>query len=385
MPKPKPIFSTIFFLILALLFSPQIHSATFSGDIAALRAFKLSVSPSSIPPASCLATWNFSKSDPCAVPRVTDFICGVSCSAGRVVQLTLDSQGYAGILTPSISNLTHLIYLDLGDNNFHGQIPSSISSLPNLKKLILRVNTLTGSVPPSIANLRSLETLDLSGNSLSGALPDMSKLVNLKRLDLSNNKLTGSVPRLPPNLNELALRNNSLSGSLTRSVFAGLTRLMVVELGENSIAGVLESWFLQLPSLQQVDLAKNGLTGVSVEKCPASELVSINLSHNNIQGSLPVNFSEYPLLRSLALSHNRFLGPIPQQYSKKGSSLQRLFLDGNFLNGIPPARFFSGDWSVSGSLGDNCLQSCPKKSDLCSTSQKNASICQQAYGGKSKY
>ncbi|KAL6546122.1 hypothetical protein OROGR_009996 [Orobanche gracilis] len=384
MPKPKPIFSTVFFLILAILLSLQIHSATFSGDIAALQAFKLSVSPSSIPPSSCLATWNF-PGDPCAVPRVTDFICAVSCSAGRVVQLTLDSQGYAGILTPSISNLTQLIYLDLGDNNFHGQIPSSISSLPNLKELILRVNTLTGPVPQSIANLRSLETLDLSGNSLSGALPDMSKLVNLKRLDLSNNKLTGSVPRLPSNLNELALMNNSLSGSLTWSVFAGLIRLMVVELSENSIAGVLESWFLQLPSLQQIDLAKNSITGVSVEKCPASELVSVNLSHNNIQGSLPVNFSEYPLLRSLALSHNRFLGPIPRQYSKKGSSLQRLFLDGNFLNGIPPVRFFSGEWSVSGSLGDNCLQRCPKKSDLCSTSQKNVSICQQAYGGKSKY
>ncbi|PIN10345.1 hypothetical protein CDL12_17063 [Handroanthus impetiginosus] len=363
MPKSKSTFF-ILLLIYSISASLSVHSATSPADVAALRAFKSAVKPASVPPASCLGTWNFS-ADPCAVPRVTHFTCGVTCAENRVVQLTLDSQGYAGTLTPLISKLTQLITLDLGP------IPHSISSLPNLKTLILRVNSFSGIIPPSIAALRSLVTLDLSRNSLTGALPNLVSLTGLTRLDLSYNKLSGSLPQLPPNLNELALKANSLSGSLTKSSFNGLTRLMVVELSENSFTGTVEPWFFLLPSLQQVDLAKNTFTSVAVSKPPANsntELVAVDLSYNQIEGFLPANFAEYPMLRSLALSYNRFRGPIPWQYSKKGSSLRRLYLDGNYLNG----------------MGDNCLRSCPSYSELCLKSQKAASICQQAYGGKPK-
>ncbi|KAK4401688.1 Calmodulin-binding receptor kinase CaMRLK [Sesamum angolense] len=386
-PPPRPHLLLLFFFLLSISSSLPVRSATFPADVSALRAFKSAVKPSSIPPTSCLATWNFS-ADPCAVPRITHFTCGLTCSGDRVVLLTLDSQGYSGTLTPFISKLTQLITLDLGDNNFYGPLPSSISSLPNLRNLILRVNSFSGPLPPSIATLASLETLDLSRNTLSGTLPNLNSLTGLTRLDLSYNKFTGSLPRLPPNLNELALKANSLSGPLTKSSFGGLTRLMVVELSENSFTGTLDSWFFLLPSLQQVNLAKNSLTSVAVEKPPANsnagELVAVDLSYNKMEGFLPANFAKYPMLRSLALSYNRFRGPIPWQYSKKGSSLRRLYLDGNYLNRSPPAGFFSGEGPVSGSLGDNCLESCPSSSELCLKPQKPASICQQAYGGKPK-
>ncbi|KAK4437917.1 Calmodulin-binding receptor kinase CaMRLK [Sesamum alatum] len=385
MPVPKSTFSILFFFLLSLSASLPVRSATFSADVAALRAFKSAVKPASIPPASCLATWNFS-TDPCAVPRITHFTCGVTCSGDRVVQLTLDSQGYTGTLTPFISKLTQLITLDLGDNSFYGPIPSSISSLPNLRNLILRVNSFSGPLPPSIAALASLETLDLSRNSLSGTLPNLNSLTGLTRLDLSYNKLTGPLPRLPPNLNELALKANSLSGPLTKSSFGGLTRLMVVELSENSFTGSLESWFFLLPSLQQVNLAKNSLTGVAVAKPPANsntgELVAVDLSYNKISGFLPTNFGEYPMLRSLALSYNDFADQ-SVQYSKKDHHCETVS-GRNYLNRSPPAGFFSGEGPVTGSLGDNCLESCPSSSELCLKPQKPASICQQAYGGKPK-
>lgn len=88
------------------------------------------------------------------------------------------------------------------------------------------------------------------------------------------------------------------------------------------------------------------------------------------------------MLSSLTLRYNRLRGAIPLELSKK-KSLRRLFLDGNFLNGKPPAGFFGGGGGeeVSGSLGDNCLQGCPGKSQLCSPSQKPYSVCKQAYGG----
>ncbi|XP_047947138.1 leucine-rich repeat receptor protein kinase EMS1-like [Salvia hispanica] len=374
----------LLFLLLAAM-SPSL-SSTIPSETAALRAFKSAVKPSSIPPSSCLATWNFS-ADPCATPRITDFTCGITCAGDRVVQLTLDSQGYSGTLTPLLSQLTQLVTLDLGENDFHGPIPPSIASLPNLQNLILRSNSFSGPLPPSIAAAKSLQTLDLGRNSISGPLPDLSPLPALTSLDLSYNNLTGPIPRLPPNLVELALKANSLSGSLTETSFAELTHLMVVELAENSLSGAVPSWLFLLPSVQQIDLAKNGITSVSVaaplaESDSDSELVAVDLSYNKLEGLLPEKFSDYPELRSLALSYNKFVGPIPGQYGREGSSLRRLYLDGNYLNGSAPQGFFSGNGQVSGSFGDNCLRSCPSASELCLKSQKSAFICHQAYAGK---
>ncbi|GMP38399.1 hypothetical protein CsSME_00009652 [Camellia sinensis var. sinensis] len=385
---PNLFFLLLLFLHLSLSSLILVQSSTLPSDISALQAFKSSIKPTSIPSYSCLASWNFT-SDPCSSPHITHFTCGLTCSttsaaAARITQLTLDPAAYSGTLSPLISKLTQLTILDLSDNNFFGPIPSSLSSLPNLQIFTLRSNSFSGSVPPSISNLKSLQSLDFSRNSLSGSLPNtLNSLTSLRRLDISYNKITGSIPKLPLNLLELALKANSLSGSLNKFSFDGLTQLEVVELSENSISGTLQSWFFLLPSLQQVDLANNNLTLVEIWKPinPNTDLIAVDLSFNAIGSYLSTNFSAYPLLSSLSMRYNRLRGPIPWEFSKK-QSLKRLFLDGNFLNGTPPKGFFSGVTSLSGSLGDNCLQSCPIASQLCSKSQKPTSICRRVYGGK---
>ncbi|EEF43615.1 probable LRR receptor-like serine/threonine-protein kinase At4g36180 [Ricinus communis] len=378
----------LFFLFLLNSRNVFILGVTSPQDISALKAFKSSIKPSSIPSWSCLASWDFTLADPCLLPRRSHFTCGVTCSsdATRVTQLTLDPVGYSGQLTPLISQLTNLTILDLSDNNFFGSVPSSISSLINLQTLTLRFNSFSGSLPISITNLKSLRSLDLSHNSLFGYLPkSMNSMSSLRRLDLSYNKLTGSLPKLPYNLLELALKNNSLSGSLSKASFDGLTQLEVIELSENSFNGVLESWFFLLPALQQVDLANNDLTRAEISK-PVngnSDLVAVDLGFNKIEGNVPLNFADYPLLSSLSLRYNRLRGTIPLEFSQK-KSLKRLFLDGNFLIGKPPSEFFAGGVPVTGSLGDNCLQGCPGSSQLCTPSQKPSSVCKQAYGRKGK-
>ncbi|XP_062105139.1 LRR receptor-like serine/threonine-protein kinase GSO2 [Humulus lupulus] len=364
------------------------HALTAPSDISALKAFKASIKPSSIPSWSCLASWDFAAADPCASPRRIHFTCGLTCSpdSTRLTQITLDPVGYSGTLTPLLSQLTQLHTLDLADNYFYGPIPSSISSLLNLQSLTLRSNNFSGSLPSSIANLKLLQALDLSRNSLSGFLPGaMDSMSGLRRLDLSFNRLEGSIPRLPPNLLELALKGNSLSGPLSKSSFDGSTQLEVVELSENSLTGTLRSWFFLLPSIQQVNLSNNSLTGVEISTPAAgqSDLVAVDLGFNKIQGYAPVNFAAYPLLSSLSLRYNRLRGKIPLEFGKK-KSLRRLYLDGNFLIGQPPATFFGGQGQVSGSFGDNCLWGCPPSSQLCLPNQKPSSICKQAYGGKPK-
>ncbi|XP_028788061.1 probable LRR receptor-like serine/threonine-protein kinase At4g36180 [Neltuma alba] len=382
------ILERLFLFLILLLRLPLFQARTLPSDTQALKAFKASVIPSSIPPSSCLASWNFAV-DPCSLPRRTSFVCGLTCSpdSTRVTQITLDPAGYSGSLSPLISQLTQLTTLDLSDNSFSGQIPPSLSSLTTLQSLSLRSNSFSGSIPPSIINLKSLESLDLSHNSFSGSLPSaMASLAGLRRMDVSFNKLTGPLPKLlPPNLIELAMKGNSLSGSLNKFTFEKLNQLEVVELSENALAGKIEAWFFQLPSLQQVDLANNSFTGLETSRPVGgnSDLVAVNLGFNKIQGYAPANFAAYPVLSFLSLRYNSLRGRIPLEYSQS-KSMRRLFLDGNFLIGKPPAGFFTGNGGavLSGSLGDNCLQSCPANSQLCTPAQKPISVCKKVYRGR---
>lgn len=375
--------AAVLFHVLLLL--PGESLTTDPSDVEALKAFKSSINSATIAPYSCLGSWNFSAGDPCSLPRLTNFVCGLACSGNRVTRVVLDEFGYSGTLTPSISNLTYLITLNLQNNKFHGPIPAALFSLPNLQSLVLRANSFSGSVPPSIAMIKSLQLLDLSSNSLSGSLPvSLNSLSFLRKLDLSYNRLTGSIPPLPPTLIEIALKSNSLSGSLQNSSFNGLTQLEVIELSNNSFAGALESWLFRLPALQQVNLANNRFTGIAVERPGKvnSVIVAVDLGYNSIQGYLPENFAYYSSLSSLSLRYNLLRGTIPPQYGKQ-PSLRRLFLDGNFLKGSPPAGIFSSVWhqNITGSLGDNCLQQCPRYSELCFKPQKPASRCR----GKSSF
>lgn len=380
---------SLFFIVTTVVHRQQALSLTSPSDVAALKAFKSAVVPSSIAPWSCLASWNFSSDDPCSLPRRSYFTCGLSCSSSsggpaRITLITLDPAGYSGTLSPLVSRLSRLAVLDLSDNSFRGPIPSSLSSLSALTTLSLRANSFSGSVP-ALTGIKTLQSLDLSYNSLSGSVPSsFSSLPSLTRLDLSFNRLTGSIPKLPPNLLELALRGNSLSGPLSKDSFAESAQLEVVELGHNSLAGTLEPWLFLLPSVQQIDLANNSLARVDVTTPPAGggSLVAVDLGFNRIEGFVPGNFANYPQLSSLSLRYNRLRGDIPAEFGRK-ATLTRLFLDGNYLTGKPPEGLFSGEATVAfGSLGDNCLRECPARSQLCVPSQKPDAVCKRAYGGR---
>jgi hypothetical protein len=100
--------------------------ATFPGDKAALAALRSAVGASSVPPHSCLSSWDFSR-DPCAA-----FPCGVRCytppaansSYLRVTAVALDPAGYSGALPAALlSSLPFLASLSLADNRFDGALP----------------------------------------------------------------------------------------------------------------------------------------------------------------------------------------------------------------------------------------------------------------------
>ncbi|KAM0961410.1 hypothetical protein ACFX15_020243 [Malus domestica] len=88
-----------------------------------------------------------------------------------------------------------------------------------------------------------------------------------------------------------------------------------------------------------IDLGSQGLKGfISDQISLLSNLVSLNLSSNSLEGVLPSGLGQKSLKR-LDLSNNEFTGPIPQ--SLITSNLQLLLLNNNLLEGKVPEELYS--------------------------------------------
>ena len=138
--------------------------------------------------------------------------------SGRVIQLSLYSNGLTGSIPAELATLSKLEQLYLSGNSLTGPIPTELGQLSNLRMLRLNGNKLTSGVPAELGNLSQLEALDLAENSLSGAIPpELGELSSLVGLNLSRNQVTGKVPPELSNLQDLRmlrLDGNLLTGAL---------------------------------------------------------------------------------------------------------------------------------------------------------------------------
>lgn len=406
-----------------LFFSKFVHlitvadSKTHPHDIEALQHLKNGFHPESISPASCLSSWDFSV-DPCDAVFTDRFTCGIRCDLivfgfYRVTEITLDQAGYSGSLAHlsfhmpylqtldlsynslsgpipvSFSNLTLLRRLALSKNSFTGPIPESLGSLQRLQELFLDNNRLTGAVPRSINLLVSLKRLELQQNNLSGELPDLSQLRNLYCVDLSDNRISGgtALDRLPPSIIELSFRNNSLRGDFKVNV-AELRWLQVLDMSYNELSGTIPPSLFHHPSLQQLTISHNNFTWVRRPKNMGvrSRLVAVDLSYNELHGALPAFMAWMPELSALSLEHNKLSGTIPVEYGLKAAgrgagtaSFERLLLGGNYLLGPIPVPFMGlKPGSVNVSLVGNCVYRCPDSLFFCrGGNQKSLLECER--------
>ncbi|KAL1217044.1 LRR receptor-like serine/threonine-protein kinase FLS2 [Cardamine amara subsp. amara] len=396
--------SLLSLLLLLLIFSSA-ESKTFWSDVAALKDFKNSVDVKSISPGSCLSTWDFSL-DPCDSLFSDTFMCGFRCDSvvsgsGRVTDLSLDQAGYSGSLSSvsfnlpylqtldlsgnsfsgplpdSLSNLTRLTRLVVSGNSFSGSIPDSLGSMSVLEELLLDSNHLDGSVPASFKGLYSLKRLEIQLNNISGEFPDLSSLKNLYYIDASDNRISGRIPSsLPESVVQISMRNNLIQGTIPES-FRYLKSLEVIDLSHNKLSGSISSFIFTHQTLQQLTLSFNGFTSLdSPYYSPLglpSELISVDLSNNQIQGTLPLFMGLLPKLSALSFENNHFSGMIPTQYVWKtvspGSNFagfQRLLLGGNFLFGVVPGLLMTlKPGSANVQLAGNCFSWCPATLFFC--------------------
>ncbi|XP_071918175.1 LRR receptor-like serine/threonine-protein kinase EFR [Coffea arabica] len=291
-------------------------------------------------------------------------------------ELELGGNQFHGNIPTSITNASKLQFLDLSQNKFEGQVPTNLGDLPNLLGLNLAMNLLGSnsagdlSFLPSLTNCSRLHTLDFPLNHFGGELPkNIGNLsLQLTYLHMGYNNISGTIPKgfgNLVNLNILSMTQNSFTGGIPGD-FPKLQKLQALDLEENKLSGQILSTLCNITSLYYVGLSKNSLEGNItrfLENC--KNLGQLSLSWNNFNGSISAHiFGSYLSLISLDLSHNSLIGSLPSEVGKlKGlneldisynklhgeipgtlgdcSSLEELYMQGNFFQGTIPMHLAS--------------------------------------------
>ncbi|KAL3925912.1 MAG: hypothetical protein SGILL_000089 [Bacillariaceae sp.] len=175
-----------------------------------------------------------------------------------------------------IFDVTSLTELNLSDSMFSGTISSKVSSLTNLVHLVLSGNGLSGNLPSEFGQLKALQELELSDNNWIGALPSAwSGMTALEALFLVNSKSDRagiSGPLIPfatmPNLRELHLAQNQLTGDIPSTFLSGVSNngVINVRLDQNHLVGTVPSSLVSLSKLN-IDLSDNLFTAIGDGLC----------------------------------------------------------------------------------------------------------------------
>ncbi|KAI9326192.1 hypothetical protein DFJ73DRAFT_866848 [Zopfochytrium polystomum] len=142
----------------------------------------------------------------CCTFKANDF-AHVTCSNGRVTELSLWYMNLSGSLPSSLFGLTSLTKLVLNNNRFTGLFPSDVSKLTGLTELRIANNpSMSGTIPDVFSSLPKLTILDLGFCSYGGALPpSIGSPAGLTTIYLHGNLFYGSIPSSLGNLASLSL------------------------------------------------------------------------------------------------------------------------------------------------------------------------------------
>ncbi|KAL6956201.1 protein kinase superfamily [Sarracenia purpurea var. burkii] len=251
-----------------------------------------------------------------------------------------------------------LRYLSLRGNKISGGIP--LSDCRSLEYLDLSANNFTSGFP-SFRDCSSLQHLDLSSNKFSGdARASLLACKSITFLNLTNNQLTGAVPAISGHaIQFLYLSDNGFHGEIPALLAASLCSSVVeLDLSFNNLSGTVPKSLGACSSLESLDLSNNNFSG----ELPIDTLLrmgslkNVSLAFNNFVGALPDFFSNMTNLESLDLSSNSLSGLIPPGICQNPrNSLKILYLQNNMLAGSIPASLSNCSQLVSLDLSFNYL------------------------------
>lgn len=232
----------------------------------------------------------------------------------RVNALTISNANISGQIPAAVGDLPYLENLEFRKlTNLTGEIPQAIAKLTNLKQLWLSYTNLTGPVPSFLSKLTNLTFIDLSFNDLTGSIPSsLSKLPNLYSINLSRNKISGKIPdsfgEFGPTLQYITLKKNYLSGSIPKSL--GNLKVQELDFSRNNFSGDLSFIFGPNKTITTADFSRNNFK-FNLTPVVFPVMQHLDLSHNQIYGSLPESLTKIVSYGTLNVSYNQLCGSIP--------------------------------------------------------------------------
>ena len=245
------------------------------------------------------------------------------------------------------SSVPNLRVLSMSNCYLLGSLDSSLLKLQSLS--IIRLDNNPFNAPEFFANFTNLASLDLRYCGLNGTFPEkIFQVPRLQTLDLSNNELLqGSLPKFLPNgsLRSLLLSGKNFSGALPDSI-GNLQRLSNIDLSKCHFNGSIPNSMANLTQLIYLDMSYNEFNGQIPSFSISKNLTEINLSFNDlggsinsIEGSIPMSLFSHPSIQKLQLLNNKFSGGL-QEFNVSSYPLDHLDLSNNNLEGPLPASVF---------------------------------------------
>ncbi|KAK2366539.1 receptor protein EIX2 [Trifolium repens] len=251
---------------------------------------------------------------------------------------------------------TNLHRLRIFDNFLEGPILHGFGNvMKSLEHIDLSYNHLQGEIPSSFGNMCTLNTLYLSNNNLSGEVSNFIQTSSwcnkyiLSQLDLSYNRITGILSKtinLLSNLEYLNLAGNSLKGEINESHLNNFSKLKCLDLSYNSLSltfprswvppfqlsylrlascklgSSFPSWIKSQRSLSQLDISNAGINDYVPEWIwnNSKYLNLMNMSHNNLIGTIPDFPFKLPQNPTIILNSNQLKGQVPS-FLRQASNL----------------------------------------------------------------
>ncbi|KAJ0620145.1 putative non-specific serine/threonine protein kinase [Helianthus annuus] len=267
-------------------------------------------------------------------------VCGISHTV-----LNLGQNNLFGRLPSSIEYLINLEVLYLYNNNFSGELPLSLRNCTKLSFLELRGNKFSGCVPSWIGEkLSMMYLLSLTSNNFFGTIPvQLCQLVNLQILELSMNNLYGTIPPMPRKVTSEYIDYAIINWQgIVREFRSTLGLVKSIDLSSNNLTGSIPCELADLHGLIALNLSMNALRGEIPPKIGLMKnLLQLDLSRNNLSGQIPTSMSQMTSIDYLDVSYNNLSGRIPS--STQLQSFEPSKYTGNGLCGPPLTKYCPGD------------------------------------------
>ncbi|XP_071709586.1 receptor-like kinase TMK4 [Rutidosis leptorrhynchoides] len=249
----------------------------------------------------------------------TDFCLwdGIKCdNTKRVTAITLASRSLTGSLPGTLNQLTQLKTLQLQKNSLSGDLPS-LSNLTFLESVFLDSNNFTSIPPNFFLGLTNLQTFSISDNLnlAPWSIPnDLTESTNLQQFSASSANINGVIPDIFgsfPSLQNLRLSYNDLTGSLPNS-FGGsqIQNLWLNNQKSPGLSGNLDV-LSSMTELNQVWLQANSFTGALPDLSKCVNLFDLQLRDNQLTGIFPLSFYKLPKIANMTLRNNKLQGEFP--------------------------------------------------------------------------